>query len=88
MGANKRESHAWDISVRNTKAEAITITIEDQVPVSQNSQIEVSNIVADGASRNAVTGMLRWELKIQPNETRKVGLRYDVKYPKDRKLNL
>lgn len=87
-GVNKRETHAWEISIRNTKSEAISITVEDQLPVSQNSQIEVSNIVAEGAKRDAVTGKLTWELKIQSNQTSKVGFRYEVKYPKDRRLNL
>lgn len=86
-GASKRETHAWEISIRNTKTEAISITVEDQLPVSQNSQIEVNNVVADGAIRNAVTGKLTWTLNLQPNQNGKVGFRYELKYPKDKKLN-
>jgi len=42
IGTNQKESYAWEISVRNTKSEPIRISIEDQIPVSQNSQIEVT----------------------------------------------
>jgi uncharacterized protein (TIGR02231 family) len=86
-GSNKKESFAWEITVRNTKTDLIDITVEDQLPVSQNSQIEVTNVVADGAKRDLVTGKLLWDLKLLPNETRKVSFRYEVKYPKDKRLN-
>ncbi|MFZ1807603.1 MAG: DUF4139 domain-containing protein, partial [Cyclobacteriaceae bacterium] len=41
IGSNQREEHSWEISIRNTKAEAITITVEDQLPVTRNKDIEV-----------------------------------------------
>jgi uncharacterized protein (TIGR02231 family) len=86
-GTSKKESHAWEISVRNTKSEPITISIEDQLPVSQNAQIEVSNVVANEARRNDATGKLVWDITLQPNETRKVDFRYELKYPRNRRLN-
>lgn len=87
IGSNQRDSYAYEISVRNTKAEAIKITIEDQVPVSQNSQIEVTTTDAGGAKYNKDTGKLTWEYALQPNETKKVVYKYEVKYPKDKILS-
>jgi uncharacterized protein (TIGR02231 family) len=84
IGSNQRDSYAWEISVRNTKNEAIKITVEDQVPVSQNSQIEVAVTDVGGARHNKDTGKLIWNMALPPNETKKVVFKYEVKYPKDK----
>ncbi|MEQ1584505.1 MAG: DUF4139 domain-containing protein [Cyclobacteriaceae bacterium] len=87
IGSTKKESYAWEISLRNTKSEAIKITVEDQVPVSQNTQIEVAVLDAGGANYNKQTGKLTWELELKPNETRKVVYKFEVKYPKDKQIS-
>jgi uncharacterized protein (TIGR02231 family) len=84
IGSNQREARAFEISVRNTKAEVVKITVEDQVPISQDSQIEVTVSDVGGAKYNKDTGKLMWELTLQPNETKKVVYKFEVKYPKDR----
>jgi len=87
IGANQRDSYAYEISVRNTKGEPVTITLEDHVPVSQNNQIEVTLSDSGGARYDQVTGKLNWEIVLQPNETRKVQYKFEVKYPKDKTIN-
>ena len=84
IGSNQRDSYAYEISIRNTKTEAIKMTVEDQVPVSQNSQIEVTTTDMGGAKYSKDTGKLTWELTLQPNETKKVVYKFEVKYPKDK----
>jgi uncharacterized protein (TIGR02231 family) len=87
IGSNQRESRAFEISVRNSKTEAVKITLEDQVPVSQNSQIEVTVLDVGGARYNKDTGKLIWEITLQPNETKKIVYKFEVKYPKDRTVS-
>ncbi|WKZ59004.1 MAG: DUF4139 domain-containing protein [Cyclobacteriaceae bacterium] len=87
IGSNIRESFAWEVSVRNTKNEAVKILVEDQVPVSRNSQIEVTVLDIGGAKYNKDTGKLVWEMNLQPNETKKVVFKYEVKYPKDKTIS-
>ena len=87
IGTNQKESYTWEISIRNTKAEAIKISLEDQIPVSQNSQIEVTAIDIAGAKYNKGSGKLSWDLNLQPNETKKIVFKYEVKYPKDKQVN-
>jgi uncharacterized protein (TIGR02231 family) len=87
MGSNKKESYAYEISIRNTKGESIKVIVEDQIPISQNTQIEVSTQDLGGAKFNKNTGKLVWEMELKPSETRKVIYKFEVKYPKDRQIN-
>lgn len=86
IGANIRETSAYEISVRNTKQEPIRIVVEDQLPVSQNSQIEVTMIEAGGANYNKDTGKLTWTWTLASNETKKATFKFEVKYPKDKQI--
>ncbi|HEY9007319.1 MAG TPA: DUF4139 domain-containing protein [Ohtaekwangia sp.] len=86
IGSNQRDSYAYEISVRNTKAEPVKIIVEDQIPVSQNSQIEVTTTDAGGANVNSTTGKLVWEMNLQPNQAKKVVYKFEVKYPKGRTI--
>lgn len=87
IGNSQRESYVWEISVRNTKPESVKILVEDQLPVTQNSQIEVTPVDLGGAKFDAITGKLSWNLTIQPNEMKKLVYKFDVKYPKDRQVS-
>jgi len=84
IGTSQKESYTWEISIRNTKTEPIKITVEDQLPVTQNAQIEVTPLNTGGANFNKDTGKMIWNWNLQPNETKKVSYQFEVKYPKDK----
>jgi uncharacterized protein (TIGR02231 family) len=84
IGTNQRALYAFEISVRNTKNEVVKIKVEDQIPVSQNSQIEITAEDVGGAKYNSVTGKLTWDITLQSNETKKLIYKYEVKFPKDK----
>lgn len=84
VGANQRDSYAYQISVRNTKSEPIKILIEDHIPVSQNSQIEVTLQDAGTGRYTQHDGKLEWDMAVTPQETKKVVYKFEVKYPKDK----
>jgi uncharacterized protein (TIGR02231 family) len=84
IGLNKREEFVFEITIRNTKKEAVNITIEDQVPVSKDSQIEVEVIDIAGAEYDKDSGKLLWKQSLYPAETQKIVFKYSVKYPKNK----
>lgn len=86
IGSSIRETAAWEISLRNTRNEPITIMVEDQVPVSRNSQIEVTLNDGGGARYSPDTGKLVWEITLQPNAMRRLNFAYEIKYPKGRQI--
>jgi len=88
IGANKTETYSFLITVRNNKQNKVKITLNDQIPVSSNSGITIDPIELSGGRLNAQTGELRWDLEINPQETKQVVLTYSVKYAKDKTVIL
>ncbi|CAH0995350.1 hypothetical protein EMA8858_01471 [Emticicia aquatica] len=86
VGSNIRESFGYRITLRNIKNEPISIVMEDQVPISQDSRIEVELEDAKGADFNRETGKLTWNLTLQPLENKEILLKYNVKYPKGKNI--
>jgi uncharacterized protein (TIGR02231 family) len=87
IGLNKKEDFVFEISVRNTKKESINITLEDQVPVSKDSQIEVEVLDVAGAEYDKDSGKLLWKLSLYSGETQKIIFKYSVKYPKNKTVS-
>jgi uncharacterized protein (TIGR02231 family) len=83
IGGNAEQQFAYEIVIRNNKKEAVSLSLEDQIPVSQNAEIKVEVIDTGGAVLAADTGKLSWDLKLQPGETKKITFKYQVTYPKD-----
>jgi len=87
IGTNRKEEYGYEIVIRNTKRDPVTIVIEDQYPISKNSSLEVELIESSGATIDATTGKLTWKLSLAAAETKKITLKYSVKYPKDKKVS-
>jgi uncharacterized protein (TIGR02231 family) len=87
IGSNVRESFGYKISVRNTKSENVKVVLEDQVPVSQDSDIEVNVEELQGGLQEANTGKITWEFDVPASQSKEVLLKYTVKYPKDKRIN-
>ena len=56
--------------------------------VSQNSDITVTTEELSDGNFNKETGIVVWNLELNPGESRKLRLRYQVKYPKNRRLDI
>ena len=88
FGSNQEQTLTWRITVKNTRREAVSITLFDQTPVSRNSGIEVTIDELSGGIRDKDTGIVTWPLQLQAGEQRELMLQYKVKYPKNRRLNI
>jgi len=86
FGSNKKETRNWLIDVKNRKNQAVNLLIEDQVPVSQNSAIEVEVQETSGAKPDALTGKVSWNFLLNSQGEKKVQLKYQVKYPKNQSV--
>ncbi len=88
IGNKKSEIRGWDIELRNKKKQAINIVVEDQYPIATNEEIEVTLESAKNAAIDKESGILKWALKIEPNQAAQLNFRYSVKLPKKKKVIL
>ncbi len=84
LSSYKEQTFTYETTIRNNKKEAINLMLKDQYPVSTDKEIEITLLKDDGAKANPETGVLTWELKLNPGETKKIRISYKVKYPKDK----
>lgn len=88
LGGNKSESKQFELSVRNNKKQPIKILLEDQYPISTMKEIEVERDGHDGGRINPETSVVSWNLSIAPSAEEKKSIRFTVKYPKEKRLQL
>ncbi len=88
IGNSKRVTQGFEITAKNNRKGPVTITIEDQLPISQDAEITVEAIETSKAEYEAATGKLTWKMTLQPGEVRKITLQYSVKYPKSKTVIL
>jgi uncharacterized protein (TIGR02231 family) len=79
---------AYDITIKNQKGVPIKIEIIDQLPLTNNGDLEVISEEISGALANKENGELRWMLDIPANQQIKKQLRFTVKYPKKMVVDL
>ena len=87
FGNTKTDLKNWKIEAKNTRKESITILIEDQIPVSDNAEIEVKLLESSGANYDPTTGKLTWKVTIEPEKSASVTFSFEVKYPKNKMIS-
>jgi hypothetical protein len=88
IGSNITESRQYEILIRNNKSQPVSIKVTDQIPISVNSDIQVEAKELFGGTLNPQTGLIEWEVKLQPGEQKALKFGYEVKYPKREKVIL
>ena len=73
---------SYKITVKNQKTVPIKIEIIDQLPKSNNSDVEVVTEEVSGAKLDAEKGELRWVLDLNAGQTEERVMRFTVKYPR------
>lgn len=83
LSSKKEQTFTYDIVVRNNKKETVQLTVKDQYPISTLENLEVELLESSGAEVNKESGILQWQMKLKPGETKKVRLSYKVRHPKN-----
>ena len=86
LASTQEQDMTWRITVKNSRKESVSLTLQDQIPVSENSNITVTTEELSGGQLDKTTGFVVWQLQLQPNEQREFIVHYRVKYPKSRRL--
>ncbi|WP_158993042.1 DUF4139 domain-containing protein [Mucilaginibacter sp. L196] len=86
IGSNRKDTRDWLIEIKNRKKQPINLLVEDQIPVSQNTAIEVETQELSHGSLDPNTGKVSWNIKLSPQDSKKLELKYQVKYPKNQSI--
>jgi Domain of unknown function (DUF4139)/N-terminal domain of unknown function (DUF4140) len=91
-GDKQSDERAYEIAIRNRKAQVINIIIADQFPLSAQKEITVERMEYKdtktertdykAANLDENTGKITWKQTIEAAKERKFVLHYKVKYPK------
>lgn len=86
IGSKQEVVRDWKTTIRNNRSEKVNMIILDQAPVSTNQEIEVNVQASGNAEKNPLNGEVKWNITVDPGKTQELGLKYSVKYPKNRDL--
>jgi len=85
FGKTQRTRFAYEITVENFKRTAETITVQDQIPVAQDQEIEVDGVrFSEEPTEKTERGLLKWTFKLAPREKKVIRLEFAVSHPPDK----
>lgn len=86
---DKRErTFAYSIEVRNSKSSAIDIVIQDQIPITQNTDITIESANLAKGRLNERTGVIEWSFNLKSKENKVLDFDYKIRHSKDKEINI
>lgn len=87
-GSNRILDRNYDLEVKNNKAVSIDLKLVDRIPISQNKEIKVDDIETNNGAYDTKKGLLHWNLKLSPQETKTESFSFQVRYPKYKRITI
>ncbi|MCC5835235.1 MAG: mucoidy inhibitor MuiA family protein [Opitutales bacterium] len=75
-------------TIENRMGSAHRLIVQDRVPQSRDDQIDVQLQRPQGVEIEQGTGLFRWDLNLEAEETRELETRFTVTTPADMRINL
>ncbi len=88
FGNTTKETFAYEMVIKNNRKTPVQIDIEDQLPVSTQSDITVEALETSKGEYDPKTGKYTWKYTLQPGDVKKIAFSFAVKYPKNTNINL
>ncbi|MGB3466131.1 MAG: DUF4139 domain-containing protein [Cyclobacteriaceae bacterium] len=84
IGNKKKEVFVYQIPLKNGTGREVKLLVEDMVPISKDSEIQVKIVDSEGAKHDEIKGLMTWKLILSQNETTILEYSYEITYPKDK----
>jgi uncharacterized protein (TIGR02231 family) len=88
VATSKTDERSFKTSVRNGHDFPIRLAIQDQLPVSENEEIQVEMLPATTppttSNVNDKRGVVEWAFEAKPGEVKDITLAWRVRWPKDK----
>jgi len=86
---DKRErTFAYSIEVRNSKSSPIDIVIQDQIPITQNTDITIESANLAKGRLNERTGVIEWNFNLKSKENKVLDFDYKIRHSKDKEITI
>jgi len=84
VGQKKERTFSYSIEVKNLKSRNIKLVVQDQIPITQNADIEIETLGLGKGKLNKRTGLIEWEFNLKPKASKDLQFSYKVKHDKDK----
>lgn len=68
-------------TAKNLSERPVTLVLAERIPVSENTEIRVSNVRISPNEKPDLKGIVRWTITLAPKEQREFRVSYQVEYP-------
>lgn len=68
-------------TAQNLSDRKVTLVLAERIPVSENTEIRVSNVRIAPNEKPDAKGIIRWTVTLEPREQREFRISYQVEYP-------
>lgn len=86
IGTTIEQKESYTIKVRNTYNSPVKVTIYDQLPLSQENNINVADAVYKDGVLDKDTGEIEWNITLEAKQEKSLPLNYTLSYPKNRQV--
>jgi uncharacterized protein (TIGR02231 family) len=88
ISKTRRISFAYRITLENFKKTKQNITVQDQLPVSQQAEVVVKEVKLDPQpTERGDNGLLKWKLDTASGEKREIWLEFYIEFPRDKNIS-
>ncbi|MBQ7064547.1 MAG: mucoidy inhibitor MuiA family protein [Firmicutes bacterium] len=84
LKGQKKTEYEYEIVITSRKEKEVSVTLTDQIPISDEKSINVEPVQLSGAEYDKDTGLMHWDFKLAPSESKTLTLAYNVSWPKDK----
>lgn len=88
IGTKKERTFAYEIEVKSLKSTTVEIIVQDQIPITQNADIEIEAEEISKGEWNEKTGLVEWKFSLKPKANKEITLKYTIRHNKDQNVPL
>lgn len=86
IGSTIEQKESYIIKVKNNRNQDINLVVYDQLPVSQDSEIKITDMEYENGNLDKTNGKIEWNVTLKPNQQTEIPLNYTLKYPKEKQI--